>query len=91
MIQTDDMVQSLDLMIEYDHKDMDMVKSMTVRTTYQGKEIVAIGTVWPFDDAYSELQRKLPETCRSNAVLLAVMETNVLTETLRMRSIAQKT
>ncbi len=61
MIQTDDMVQSLDLMIEYDHKDMDMVKSMTIRTTYQGKEIVAIGTVWPFDDAYSELQRKLPE------------------------------
>ena len=64
MIQTDDMVQSLDLTIEYDHEDMDMVNSMTIRTTYQGKEIVAIGTVWPFDDAYSELQRKLPANVR---------------------------
>ena len=61
LIQVDDMVQRLDLIIEYDHEDMDMVTSMTLRTTYQRKEIVATGTVWPFDDAYSELQRKLPE------------------------------
>ena len=51
LIQVDDMVQRLDLIIEYDHEDMDMVTSMTLRTTYQRKEIVATGTVWPLDDA----------------------------------------
>ena len=60
-IQTDEQDQSLDLMIEYDHEDTDMVTSMTLRTTYQGKEIVAIGTEYPFEDAFSELQRRLPD------------------------------
>ena len=60
-ITADGKVQSLDLKIEFDKTDMDDVTSMTIKTNYQGKEIIAIGTHYPFDDAFSDLQNKLPK------------------------------
>ena len=60
-ITTDGKVQSLDLKIEFDNSDMDEVRSMTIKTNYLEKEIIAIGTNYPFDDAYSDLQNKLPK------------------------------
>lgn len=60
-IITDDNVQNLDLLIEIEYDNMDEAKSMIIKTNYQGKEIVAVGTHCPFDDAYSNLQNKLPK------------------------------
>ena len=60
-ITADGKVQSLDLKIEFDKTGMDDVTSMTIKTNYQGKEIIAIGTHYPFDDAFSDLQNKLPK------------------------------
>lgn len=60
-ITADGKVQSLDLKIEFDETDMDDVTSMTIKTNYQGIEILAIGTHYPFDDAFSDLQNKLPK------------------------------
>ena len=60
-IIADDTVQSLDIMIGFDSDNMDNVKRMTITTNYKGKNIVAIGTHYPFDDAFADLQNKLPK------------------------------
>ena len=44
-ITADGKVQSLDLKIEFDETDMDDVTSMTIKTNYQGKEIIALGVL----------------------------------------------
>jgi hypothetical protein len=60
-IISDGSEQSLDLFISFDNDDMDKTSQMTVRTKYRGKMIVAIGTRYPFDDAFADLQNKLPK------------------------------
>ena len=32
---------------------------MTIKTQFEGKEITAAGTHYPFEDAYADLQNKL--------------------------------
>ena len=63
-IQTDNTVQELDLAISFDSADEDEVTRMTIKTTFEGKEITAVGTHYPFEDAYADLQNKLPENVR---------------------------
>ncbi len=61
-IMADDTEQSLDLTIEYDQEDKYGAERMTVRTHYQRQDIVAVGTAYPFEDAFAELQKKLPKS-----------------------------
>ncbi len=63
-IQTDNTVQELDLAISFDSADEDEVTRMTIKTTFEGKEITAVGTHYPFEDVYADLQNKLPENVR---------------------------
>jgi len=60
-IQTDSGAQYLELAIAFDHDDPDEISEMTIRTQFDGKEIIAAGTDYPFADAYADLQNKLPE------------------------------
>ena len=60
-IISDDIEQSLDLFISFDNDDEDKTSQMIIRTNYQGKDIIAIGTHYPYDDAFSDLQNKLPK------------------------------
>ena len=57
----DNAEQILDLIISFDDDNFDKTKQMTIKTVYRGKNIVAIGTHYPFDDAFSDLQNKLPD------------------------------
>ena len=60
-IISDNTEQSLDLFISFDNEDPYKTEQMTIKTNYQGKEIVAVGTHYPYDDAFSDLQNKLPK------------------------------
>ena len=60
-IMVDDATQSFDLAISFDDPDIDKVGQMTLQTVYQGQEIVAVGTYYPFQDAFADLQNKLPQ------------------------------
>ena len=37
---------------------------MTIKTQFEGKEITAAGTHYPFEDAYADLQNKLPKSVK---------------------------
>ena len=63
-IITDKGTDTLDIVISFDNDDLDEVNEVTIRTNYNGEEITAIGSRYPFEDAYAELQRKLPENVR---------------------------
>ena len=58
-IISDGVEQSLDLFISFDNDDFDKTNQMTIKTNFQGEDIVAIGTHYPFDDAFADLQNKL--------------------------------
>ena len=60
-IISDDAEQSLDLSISFDNDDIDKAEQLTIKSSYQGKNIVAVGTHYPFDDAFADLQNKLPK------------------------------
>jgi len=60
-LQTDDGTQVLRLTISFDHDDPDEISQMTVKAQFEGKEITAAGTHYPFEDAYADLQNKLPQ------------------------------
>ena len=53
--------QSLDLFISFDNEDADKTEQMTIKTNCYGKDIVAVGTHYPYDDAFSDLQNQLPK------------------------------
>ena len=57
-------MQELDIAISFDSADMDEVTRMTINTVYAGKEIVVVGTHYPFDDAFANLQNELPKNVR---------------------------
>ena len=57
----DNTAQTLDQTIDIDDPDMDRAGQMTLKTVYQGQEIVAVGTCYPFQDAFADLQNKLPK------------------------------
>ena len=63
-LQTERGLQSLDLDVSFDHDDMDEASVMTIRTKYQGKDIVVSGNRYPWEDAYANLQKQLPENVR---------------------------
>ena len=65
-LQTENGVRKLDLTIAFDNADVDEATKMTIQTDYDGKEIVAVGTRYPFEDAYAELQNQLPDNVRLN-------------------------
>ena len=37
---------------------------MTIKARFEGKEITAVGTHYPFEDAYANLQNKLPKSVK---------------------------
>ncbi len=61
-IQTNNEFQLLKLDIDFDHEDMEKITQITIKTHYQGKEIIANGCRYPFEDAFADLQNKLPES-----------------------------
>ncbi|MCR5635604.1 MAG: hypothetical protein K6F76_00270 [Clostridiales bacterium] len=61
-IQTHTGIKSLKLEIDFDSEDIDEITQMTIKTHYQGKEIIAFGSRYPFEDAFANLQNKLPES-----------------------------
>ena len=63
-IQTENGFQVLDLEISFDDDDMDEASIMTIKTNYQGKEIIASGNRYPWEDAYANLQKQLPENVK---------------------------
>ena len=65
-VQTENGIRELDLTITFDCTDVDKATKMTIKTEFDGKEIAAVGTRYPFEDAYAELQNKLPENVRLN-------------------------
>ncbi|MBR5948987.1 MAG: hypothetical protein IKZ82_10165 [Clostridia bacterium] len=60
-IQTENGIKTLDLDITLDNEDTDEASIMTIRTNYQGKEIVAVGDMYPWTDAFGDLQKQLPK------------------------------
>ena len=60
-IQTENGFQILDLDISFDNDDLDKASVMTIKTNYQGKEIIASGNRYPWEDSYANLQQQLPE------------------------------
>ena len=58
-IQTENGFQVLDLEISFDNDNMDEASVMTIKTNYQGKEIIASGNHYPWEDAYANLQKQL--------------------------------
>ena len=63
-IQTEKGFQVLDLEISFDNDDIDEASVMTIKTNYQGKEIIASGNSYPWEDAYANLQNQLPENVK---------------------------
>ena len=63
-IQTENGFQVLDLEISFDNDDIDEASVMTIKTNYQGKEIIASGNSYPWEDAYANLQNQLPENVK---------------------------
>lgn len=57
-------ILKLELIISFDHDDPDEVSKMTIKTRFEGKEITAVGTYYPFEDAYADLQNKLPKNVK---------------------------
>ncbi len=60
-LQTENGFQILDLDIGFDNNNIDEASVMTIRTKYQGKDIIASGNRYPWEDAYANLQKQLPE------------------------------
>ncbi len=59
-IISDGAERDLDLFVSFDHDEVNKAERMIVKTCFQGKSIVAVGTHYPFDDAFADLQNKLP-------------------------------
>ena len=68
-LQTNEGVESLDIDITFDNKDPNKALLMTIKAHYQGKQITAFGNRYPFEDAFADLQKKLPE----NVILSSCM------------------
>ncbi|MBQ6662979.1 MAG: hypothetical protein IJM69_05505 [Firmicutes bacterium] len=63
-IQSNNGPQILELLISFNHDDPDEVSKMTIKARFEGKEITAEGTQYPFEDAYADLQNKLPKSVK---------------------------
>ena len=59
--QIDGKTELLDLAIDIVPDGEEVNARMTIRTVCRGKEILAVGTAYPFEDAFADLQNKLPE------------------------------
>lgn len=60
-IKSETAIETLDLDIMLDNEDTDEASIMTIRTSYQGKEIIASGDRYPWEDAFANLQKQLPK------------------------------